>query len=480
MLKNRIHSAFFWNIIDILGGKLVLVVCQILIARVLIPEDFGLFAILMVFVTFSNVLIEGGLGSALIQKKRPTQKDFSTVFFFKLGSSIIIYFLFWMLVPYIAIFYDNDTLISTGRIIALVFIFNALAGVHMTILIKDLDFKAVSIRTFIVNLVSGLSGIGFAYLGWGVWSLIYMMVIQALVNVIVLWPLVNWKPTLVFSVSSYKELFGFGSKIAMSSILSTSFNELNKIVIGKAYPISDLGYYTKAVEIRNLGSQHINSIFSRILFPAFSEIQDNTEVLRKSVLRAVEIQSIVTFPILFILIFFADNIVLFMLGPKWIHMVPFLQILSVIPLISPLNNNAKNLMMVKGRSDFYLNTEIYRKVLYFLNIIISHQFGIFYFLYGLIFISVIGMIINLIYAKKASNLSIMVQVIISLKIFFICSISMIPSLSIINVISFTPIIEFIGGVLLFLSMVGFFLILFRYSIVNDVRLILNKYLKFMK
>lgn len=167
---SKIKKAFFWSFIDIMGGKLILLVSQIIIARILTPEDFGVFAILMVFVTFSNVLIEGGMGQALIQKKRPTQDDFSTVFFFKIITSIIIYFLFWLCIPLIASFYDNPILVPTGRVIALVFVLNSFAGVHLTILMKRLDFKAITIRTFFVNLISGLAGIFMAYYGFGLWS----------------------------------------------------------------------------------------------------------------------------------------------------------------------------------------------------------------------------------------------------------------------------------------------------------------------
>jgi teichuronic acid exporter len=409
-LGKKTRSAFVWSAIDLIGGKTFVVISQVIMARILNPSDFGIFAILMVFVNFSNALIEGGMGQALIQKKKATQSDYTTVFYFMIGVSLLVYLAFWILAPFIADFYGNTGLITMGRFISIVFIVNALGSVPMTILIKNLDFKSIAVRNFIVCCISGISGILMAYFGMGVWSLIYMLLLQNILNALVIWPLTSWRPTFLFSLSSLKELFGYGSKLAFSTILNTSFEEMNKVVVGRLFGMGELGLYRKSVEIRDLVSSKINSVFTRILFPAFSYLQDDLKNLNKQVSIAIQAQSFVSFPLLIFMIFFTEEIVLVLLTDKWLPMAPYLKLLAVIHFVSPINTNSKNIMKVLGRSDYFLITEVIRKVLYVTSIIISYRFGVIGLIIGLIVVSFIGMFVNLYYSNKQSGFSYFSQI----------------------------------------------------------------------
>lgn len=400
-LRNNAIKGTIWAFVERFSVQLVQFVITLIMARILTPADYGLIGMLAIFISLSQVFIDGGFSSALIQKKDVSPTDYSTVFYINFVLSLIIYSLLFLCAPHISNYYQQPVLTPVLRIYSLNLIINSLGAVQKTILTIKVDFKTQSKISFISAILSGIIGIVFAFYGFGVWSLVSQSIAMAICSVILTFIYVTWRPMFVFSLVSFKRLFSFGSKLLIAQIISSVYDNLYNIVIGKKFSATDLGYYTRARQFPELVSVNISGILSRVSYPILSKVQDEDERLKGIYKRYIEVSSFIIFPLLMVLVGLAKPIITLLLTEKWIEAASLLQILCFGLLWSGITTINLSLLKVKGRSDLVLKLEILKKLIavsiLFLSLIFNSLSAI---CLGIVAYSLIAVILNTYYTEK--------------------------------------------------------------------------------
>lgn len=398
-----------WSAIERFSTQGANFLIQLVLARLLQPEDYGAIAMLAIFLQIAQVFIDSGFANALIKKSDCNDDDYSTVFYYNLAISCFIFLLFWGISPLVSIFYNLPLLTSVMRVISITLIINALCIVQRTKLVKVIDFKTQTKVSISSVIISGGVGVYMAYRGYGVWALCGQSLVGSLVQFILLTFFVRWKPKLVFSLSSFRELFSFGAKLLLASLISVVYNNLYTVVIGKRFDSTTLGLYSRADQFASFPSTNIGQIISRVTLPALSIIQDDNGKLIFAYQNIIRYCSLVISPIMLGLCAVAKPLVLVVLTEKWIEIVPFLQVLCIGLVVDHLNGLNLNLLYVKGRSDLVLRLEIIKKALAVSILLLSVPFGVFAMCVGRAFYCVIAVFINAYYTKRLINLSIWQQ-----------------------------------------------------------------------
>lgn len=337
-LKRRTISGVVWSAIHKFANVLLGFISGIVLARLLTPHDYGVIGMLTIFLAVSNTFIDGGFGSALIQKKNATEEDYSTIFFWNLGLSVFLYLVLFACAPLIASFYNLPLLSDVLRVEGLVLIINAARIVQHNQLRKRLEFKKVALINVSSHLFALIMTIYLAWSGWGVWALVAQQLLVGALATVFYWIVGRWRPLLVFSNQSFKELFSFGGFILLSNLFNTLCNNIQGLLIGKAYNADTLGYYTKARVTEGYASTLISNIVEQVCYPVFSETQDN-KVRMISVLRKfIGVTAFVTYPLMILLIVLAKPIILLLYSEKWLPCVPYFQILCLAGLAVSLQN----------------------------------------------------------------------------------------------------------------------------------------------
>jgi len=402
-LKSKTIHGVAWSFVERFSVQAIQFILGIILARLLSPNDYGLIAMLVVFISISQVFIDGGFSSALVQRQYRSEMDFSTAFYTNLGISIICYLLLFIFAPIIASFYHQPLLISITRIYSINLILNSLVAIHKVKLIISVDFKTQSKISFTSALISGIIGIICAYVGYGVWALIIQALFLALFNVLLSFYYVRWLPILNFSISSFKSLFSFGSKLLIASLISNVYTNLYALVIGKKFSSSSLGMYSRADQFAQFTSSNIANILARVSFPVLSQIQNDNERLISVYRRYIQISALLVFPLILGLCGIAKPLILLLLTEKWSGCIILLQILCFSYLWNCVVTVNLNLLNVKGRSDLVLKLEIIKKVIAFLILIISLSFDLIGICIGLVVYSLIALYLNTYYTKKILN-----------------------------------------------------------------------------
>lgn len=408
-LKSRTLNGIGWSAIERLSVQSVTFIIQIILARLLTPEDYGIIGMLTIFIQLSQVLVDSGFANALIQKQDCTERDYSTVFYTNLLISLFLYLVLFIAAPTIASFYNEITLVNLTRILAIIIFINAIPIVPRTILTKNVDFKSLSYVSFISTIISGVIGIVLAYQGYGVWALVSQQLSNGLLQCFVLFFITKWMPKAKFCRHSFKGLFGFGSKILASSIISSIYKNLYTIVIGKCCTTKDLGYFTRAEQIAMFPSSNLSNIIARVAYPIFSSMQNDNALLSSAYRKMIRYSSIVIFPLMSSLIVLSKPLIIVLLSERWVEMTIILQLLSIDWMLDHLSVLNLNLLYVKGRSDLALRLEIIKKVIATVLLIISIPYGIMGICYGRIFYSVLATFINSYYTKSLIGLSLFQQ-----------------------------------------------------------------------
>ncbi|MEC5166418.1 teichuronic acid exporter [Flavobacterium sp. PL11] len=404
-LKKQALSGVFWSIIQLFGNLLINFGISLILARLLLPSEFGLIAMLGVFIGIGSTLISSGLTSSLIRTPKVDDLDYSTVFHFNLVGSIIIYLVFYFGAPFIAAFYDQESLINILRVYCITFIINAFSAVQSTRLTKMLDFKTQAKISIPSLLLGGIVGVMMAFNGFGVWSLVASAVVQSLAGSMQLWYYSKWKPQWAFDVTKFKHHFNFGVKIMLSSILDTIFSNAYTLIIGKFFAPAQVGFYNRASTLRMLPVTSISSIVTKVSYPLFAAIQDDDVRLKSVYKRIMQMVIFLVAPILILMAVLAEPLFRFLYTEKWLPAVPYFQILAFGAIMTPIHIYNLQILNVKGRSDLFLRLEIIKKILAVVVITISFQFGIFGLLYGSIFSSLASFFINTHYSGKFLNYS---------------------------------------------------------------------------
>lgn len=361
MDKKILVNSFFWNALGKYSSQIIAFIVSVVMARILMPSDYGVMGIIAVFIAISDIFIDCGFANALINKKQCTQSDYSTVFFCNILISIGIFILLYISAPYIADFYKMEILVPTIRVMGLSFIITSIGAVSRTILIKNLKFKESAIITIISAICSGCIGICLALYGYGVWALIFQSLLTNIITIILQFINVKWIPSFIFSHKSFHELFSFGGKILGSNIIWQLHSKMYSIVIGKFFTPADLAYFTRAEGYSVLIPGNIGGILQNILFPILSKIKDDDKELLAMDYKLVKQSSIILFPLCLLLAGAAHPIIILMLTEKWEPVVPLLQILCIGVLLDHIPSINSNIFLTKGKSGFFLKMQTITK-----------------------------------------------------------------------------------------------------------------------
>lgn len=393
-LKSIAAKGILWSAVDKFAAQIGQFVVSVILARILLPEDFGLIGMLAIFIALSQTFIESGLGVGLIQRQNRNDIDFSTVFVFNLLVSSFLYLMLFLSAPYIASFFSQPKLIDLIRVLGLTLFINALGIVQKTKLTIDIDFKSIAKSNVIAVIVGGLFGILGAINGYGVWSLVIQSLAGALASSASLWFLGNWKLSLSFSKKAFTSLFSYGSKIMMAGLYAQLLNNIYNICLGKFYPTASLGYYTRAKSFADLSAGTIVSVIQQATFPVLTKIQSDKEKLISVYSRMIRMSAFMIIPLMTLIALLAKPIVILLLTEKWISLIPLLQWMVFARIFLPMSAINMNLLNAIGRPDLFLKVDLSKLPITILALIITIPLGVKAIIIGHVVTSAISFIIN--------------------------------------------------------------------------------------
>lgn len=399
-LKKSTIKGVFWSSVERFSVQGIQFVLSLLIARQLMPSDYGLIAMLSIFMALAQSFVDSGFSSALIQKQGRTDTDYSTVFYFNIGVGIAIYGLFWILSPLIASFYKQEALEDIAVWVALNFVISAFATVQRAKLTIELDFRRQAVISLVSVIISGGIAVWMAYHGYGVWTLVVQGLLNNGISTILLWISAKWLPKAVFSMKSFKELFGFGSKLLAGGLLHTLYTNMYSLVIGKAYSSSDLGYFNRAFTITQYPSSNITNILTRVTYPVECRMQDDNGKLQEKFFLFIRLTAFVVFPMMTGLAAIADPLIRLILTDKWAGCIPYMQIICFAYMWDPVMRMSWDLLNAKHRSDYSLKSEIIKKIVAFAILFATIPFGLDIICLGLILYSLADIFIVTRYTRK--------------------------------------------------------------------------------
>lgn len=393
-LQNKTIFGMLWASIGKLGTMGLQFLSNLVLARLLLPEDFGTIGMLQIFIAISSVFVTAGFGAALIQKKETTHIDYTSVFYFNLFASIVIYLTLFILSPIVAEFYNMSELCIILRVQGISLIIQAFATVQSNILQKQLRFKELAIRNIIATITGTIVAVFMAFCGFGFWSLVTSNLVSTFASVLLLWKMSSWRPTWNFSLRSLKKLFAFGGLMALSSFVETVYSEIQGLIIGKFYSASDLGYYTQAKKLEMVPSAAINSVINQVSFPVFSKLQDEKTKLQYGLSKSVKYGAYISFSVMILLIIIADSIIPLLYGERWGESIPYFRLLCLGGLMSTINCINTNTVMSLGKGKVYFVLQLSKRIIGIGMIIYGMRYGIIGMIIGVISIYYIAFIMN--------------------------------------------------------------------------------------
>lgn len=399
-LKTKAVDGVLWSSINRFTTQGLGFIFNMIIARQLMPEAYGVIAMLNIFMSLSGTFIDSGFGNALMRKKDRTETDINTVYYFNLIVSILCYLVLFIASPAIARFYNMPLLEKVTKVIGITLMFNAIGGIQGTLLSIRIDFKTKTKIALICSLVSGFVGIILVYLGFGVWTLVIQQLVSSGIGCVVTCAYVRWVPKGEFSWQSFRELFSYGSKILASGFLGSIFGNLSDIVVGKVYSPSDLGEYSKSGSLAGFPANNITGVLMSVTFPVLTTIQDQPERLERYYKKIINLSAYVVFPVMIGIAAVADPLVRILLTDKWAGIIFLLQITCFDAMWSPVHAVNLNLLQVMGRSDYFLRIEILKKTISLIILAVTVPMGIVAMCYGKVVGSLIGLFINTYFTKK--------------------------------------------------------------------------------
>ena len=409
-LKQKTVKGVGWSAVDNVSGYAVTFVVGIILARMLTPDDYGLIGIITIFTAICHCFINAGFGSALIRKKDATEEDYCTVFVINLSMSAFLYLVLFLMAPLIASFFHRVELISLIRVETLSMIITSLAIVQRTRLSKKIDFKSQALVTVASCSIRSAVGLAMAFTGFGVWSIVGQTLSGSITSTCLLCYFNRWIPRFRFSRSSFRELFGFGSKLLASDIINTIWSQCYNVVIGRFYQPATLGQYTRATMFSGLLSNNMTYIVQRVTYPVLSQIQDDKFRLKSGYRRMIRTSMLISFFSLLMMAAVARPMIITIIGPKWIEASQYLQIVCFSSMLYPLQSMNLNILQVFGRSDLFLRLEIIKKTIAIVPILLGITMGIYWMLISSVFVSFISYYINAYYSGPLLDYSISDQI----------------------------------------------------------------------
>lgn len=408
-LKDKTINSAFWAFLQRIGTSGFQLIVSIVLARLLLPDDFGLIGMLSIFIALSETLVQAGFSQALIQKKDADEEHFSSVFYINFVTSITIYFILFFSAPFISDFYNQPKLTGLTRVLSLIFIINSFGYVQETRLRKSMEFKKLMYISLPSTIISGVVSVSMAYLGFGVWALVTQRLVSQVLFNTQLWFYSKWKPLLSFNKQKAKGLFDFGSKLMISNVIHTITDNLYQMSIGKFYNAQLLGYYENSNRLTSSVTFTISSVLNSVAFPAFASIQDENERLRIGYKKVMQQVLFWLTPMLVIAAVLAEPLFQVLFGEKWIPAVPYFQILCLASIFTPLTEYNLNILAVKGRSDIHLRLEIIKKTFLVIGVVICIPLGVMALVVFRLIYSIVVYFLNSSYSGRFIGYSTMSQ-----------------------------------------------------------------------
>lgn len=422
-LKDKTVSSLIWKFIEKFGAQLMQFVVSIVLARMLMPEDYGIIAITTVFLAIANVFVDSGFSSILIRKLDADDLDYSTVFYFNLSVSVVLYLLFFFVfAPLLSKLYDMPQLMPVLRALALVLIMSSYNSMQKTILSKKLLFRRLFLSTFAAIIISSAVGIALAYYGYGVWALVAQQLTSTGVSMIVMTFTVKWRPKLIFSFNRLKALYSLGWKFFTVSLINVIYDNLHSIVIGKKYDEATLAYWSKGRQFPGLIVDNINGTVGSVMYPVMSQKQDDPESLKRILKTSIKTVTYVIWPMMIGLIVCSDSVIRFLLGEKWIQSAFYMRMFCIYFSLIPLITIDQTLFQVMGKGKLLLVTEIAKKICGLSILVTALFFGLKWIAIGLVLDSVLAFIIATLPCKKLINYGILNIIKDLLPNFLICGV----------------------------------------------------------
>lgn len=408
--KERVISSLLWKFLERTGTQGVQFVIQIVLARILCPEDYGVLAILMAFIALANVFVQTGFNTSLIQRKDVDEVDFSSVFWLSLFISFLLYVVLFLTAPLIALFYKNESLILVLRVLALTLFFGTLNSVQNAMVSKTMQFKKFFFSSMGGVIGSGVIGIVLAYNDFGVWALVAQQLFNNFLISIILWITVKWRPFFVFNIKKVKGLFSFGWKLLCSALLDTGYRQVYNLLVGRVFTSSDLGFFSRGEQFPQVIATNLDGSIQSVLLPTLSSHNDSAIDVKRITRRSISTSSYILLPFMFGLAAIAKNLVLVLLTEKWLSCVPFLQLSCLAFALYPIHTANLTAINAMGRSDVFLKLEILKKIIGIATLIVTVPFGLIIMAAGRVVSGIICTFINAHPNRKILNYSYFEQI----------------------------------------------------------------------
>ena len=392
--KRSVFTGFLWRFFERVGAQGVKLLVEIILARILLPDDYGIIALVTVFITILNVFVDSGLGNALIQKKDADNVDFSSVFWFNIVWCLILYVILYFTAPLISQFYAKSDITKVLRVLGLQVFISGVKNVQQAYVYRTMQFRKFFFSTLGGTIGAAFVGIWMAYHGYGVWALVGQQLFNMLVDTLILWITVKWRLQFVFSFQRFKELFSYGWKLLASALIDTPYTEIRQLVIGKIYTASDLAYYNRGQQFPHLFIMNVNSAIDSVLLPTMSREQDDSDRVKALTRRSIQVSTYIMAPLMMGLAFVGEPFIRLLLTEKWIPCVPYMRIFCITFMFYPIHTANLNAIKAMGRSDLFLKLEIIKKTVGIIALVATMNISVMAMAYSLLVTSVLSQIIN--------------------------------------------------------------------------------------
>jgi len=392
-----------WTFIDILINKGAYFIATIVLAGILGPKEFGLIGMIMLFISIGNTLIDSGMSTSLIRSNNVTENEYSTVFITNILMSVLVYLILFFIAPFIASFYEQPILINVIKWYCLGFVITSLRSIHNVKLMKEMEFRKITILNLPGIIISVIVAIWMGYKGYGIWSLVSLFLINQFISTVLFWLFIKWKPSFYFDFANYKDHFKFGYKLTLSALLNTVFENIYNILIGKFYSVKALGFYERAYTFNNYPVSILSGILLKVSLPSLTSIKSDEERLQKAYKSIMQMSFLISASGLAFAALLAHQIVKLFLGDQWLALVPLFQVLSISFMFYPIHSLNINILSIFGRSDLFLKLEVVKKIMILIVVAICFNFGVIGLVWSSVINSILALIINTHYSGRFLN-----------------------------------------------------------------------------
>lgn len=409
-LRKAATSGLIWTFLDTVLGRGVGILSSLVLARFLLPKDFGLMGMIYIFTSVAAALVDSGLTTSLVRTRDAKNIDFSTIFFTNVVFSFVLYLIVFICAPFISSFYGETSLIIIIRVYSLLFVIDSFSAVQSSLFTRQMDFKRLMLMNIPGIVLGAITGITMALMNYGVWSIVFMQLVTHSVLAISLWSVSSWKPSWLFSFNCLKGHFNFGYRLTISGLLNSVFNNIYNIIIGKYFTTQILGQYDRAKVFNDYPVIILTSMINKVTYPLLSGITNEDERLQMAYKQILQFAFFVSAPLMLVLSIISKPLIIIALGDQWEQAADFFKILCFAGLLYPIHAFNLNLLKVYGRTDWYLKLEFIKKGIIVLVISATFSFGVYWLVWGSVIISVLSLVVNTHYTNKLIKYSLITQI----------------------------------------------------------------------